>query len=66
MERIMTRLDAWKVLLLSKGGTLTLIKATLVAIPNDFLFLFTFPVSIATMMEMVFKRFIWDDDPNHH
>lgn len=38
MERISSRLEGWKVPLLSKGGRVTLIKATFVAMPNYFSF----------------------------
>lgn len=58
IERISSRLDTWKVLLLSKGGRLTLVKVTLAAMPNYFLSLFTIPVFVTNRMESMFKHFI--------
>lgn len=52
--------------LLSKGGRLTLVKATLVVIPNYFLSLFTIPASVVNRMETIFKRFIWNDGSDHN
>lgn len=66
IERILAILEAWKVPLLSKGGRLTLVKATLVIVPNYLLSLFTIPVLIANRMKALFKIFIWDDDLIQH
>lgn len=66
IEKISSKLDTWKVSLLSKGGRLTLVKATLAAMPNYLLSPFTIPVFEANRMESMFKRFIWDDDLDHH
>lgn len=66
LERISSRLESWKTHLLSKGGRLTLIKATLAAMLNYFLSLFMIPASIAHKMEAMFTKFVWDDRPKHH
>lgn len=51
IERIEGRLDSWKAIILSKGVKLTIIKATLVSIPNYYLTLFTILVSMANCVE---------------
>lgn len=66
IEKIACRLDSWKAPLLSKGGRLTLIKATLGAMPNYFLSLFTILASVANRMELMFRRFLWHDEQEHH
>lgn len=66
IKRISSILDAWKVPLLSKGGRLTLVKATLAVMPNYFLSPFTIPTSETNRMETMFGRFIWDDNLDHH
>lgn len=58
LERISLRLEGWKVPLLSKGGRLTLIKATLAAMPNYFISLFTIPISMANRIEVMFRKFL--------
>lgn len=65
IEKISSRLDSWKAHLLSKGGRLTLIKATLATIPNYFLSLFTIPVSVANKMESMFRQFLWHGVDHH-
>lgn len=40
INRISLHLDSWKATLLSKGGTLTLLKATLAFIPNYYLYFY--------------------------
>lgn len=66
IEKISSRKDSWKAPLMSKGGRLTLVKATLVVMPNYFLSLFTISVSVANRMEAMFRRFFWHDRPDHH
>lgn len=66
IERIMSKLVAWKVPPLSKGGRLTLVKATLATMPNYFLSLFTSPISVVNRMKSLFMRFVWEDGPDQH
>lgn len=66
MDRISARLEGGKIPLLSKGGKLTLIKATLATMPNYFLSLFTIPVAVANRIETFFRRFFWDNTDDHH
>lgn len=51
--------------LMSKGGRLTLVKATLVAMPN-YLSSFIISASVANRMEAMFRRFLWHDGSDHH
>lgn len=66
IDRISSRLDSSKSLLLSKGGRLTQVKATLVSMPNYFLSLFTIPSLVANKMEALFRNFLWNDSAEHH
>lgn len=66
VERITWRLKFWKAKLLSKGGHLILLKATLASIPNYYLSFFTIPGSIANKMEALFHKFLWNDNEDSH
>lgn len=66
IERISSHLESWRKPLLSKGGRLTLVNATLAVIPNYFLSLFTISTTVANRMEAMFRRFLCDDWANHH
>lgn len=66
IDRISALLESWKTPLLSKGGRLALVKATLAAMLNYFISLFMISVSVANTMEGLFKRFLWDDRVDHH
>lgn len=66
VKRISLYLDSWKSALLSKGGMLTLLKTTLVSIPNYYLSLFTIPVSVANKIESFFRKFLWNDSKDYH
>lgn len=66
IDKISLRIDSWKAPLLSKGGRLTLIKASLAATPNYFLSLFTVPKFAANRMDVMFINFLWHDIPDHH
>lgn len=59
IERMESRLESWKALLLSKGDRLTLIQAVLAFIPNYFLSLFTIPVLVTTTL-------LWNDILENH
>lgn len=61
IERIVLRLDSWKMSLLSKGERLTLLKSTLSSIPNYFPSLFTIPALVANRIEVKFRNFLWND-----
>lgn len=66
MERISLKLESRKVVLLSKGGRLTLLKSTLASIPNYYLSLLTISGLVATRMESYFSKFLWNDKDKHH
>lgn len=63
---IALRLKSWKAKLLSKGGRLTLLKATLASIPNYHLSLFTIPGLVAIRIESLFRKFLWNNEEEHH
>lgn len=44
---------------------MTLLKATLAAIPNYILSLYPIPTLVAKKMGSMFKKFIWNDDLEH-
>lgn len=45
---------------------MTLLKATLAAIPNYILSLYSIPTLVANKIESMFKKFIWVDYTEHH
>lgn len=66
LERILTRLDSWKAVLLFKGGRLTLLKSTLASIPNYYVSLFTIPEVVANEIETKFRKFLLNDSGDLH
>lgn len=66
VEKIFFRLESWKALLLSIGGRLTMLKATLASIPIYHLSLFTILASVASRIESKFQNFLWHDFESHH
>jgi hypothetical protein len=56
MER---HLASWKMLYLSKGGRLALIKSTLSTLPTYYLCLFSILVGVANWMEKLRREFLW-------
>lgn len=42
------------------------LKATLASIPNYYLSLLTIPGSIAGVIEVRFRNFLWNDEMDHH
>ncbi|KAL5700142.1 amidase [Ranunculus cassubicifolius] len=61
IERVEKRLGRWKTKYLTKGGRLTLLKATLSQIPIYFLSLFPIPKSVLSLLEAMFRSFLWGD-----
>jgi len=59
LEKIEHRLASWKMLYLSKGGRVTLIKSTLANVPTYFLSLFHLPRSVAARLEKLQWDFLW-------
>lgn len=62
-------LNGWKARYLSKGGRLTLIKASLASIPIHHMSLFEKPVSVCHKMEMLQREFLWkgeEEDKGMH
>ena len=51
MEKIKCRLASWKMIYLSKGGRITLIKRTLSNLPTYFLSLFPIPAIVTNCIE---------------
>ena len=59
LEKIERRLARWKMMYLSKGGKVTLIKNTLSSLPTFFLSLCPIPVKVANYMEKLQRDFLW-------
>jgi hypothetical protein len=59
VEKMERRLAGWKILYLSKGGRLTLIKSTLSNLPTYYLSLFPIPVGVANCIEKLHRDFLW-------
>jgi len=59
IEKIEHRLVSWKMLYLSKGGRVTLIKSTLANLPTYYLSLFSIPGSVAARIEKLQRDFLW-------
>lgn len=59
LEKIKSRLASWNSLHLSLGGTITLLKSVLFALPIYYISFFKMPVGIINEMESLFKRFLW-------
>lgn len=62
LDRMRKHLAGWKACYLSKGGHLTLIKASLASIPTYFLSLFVAPMSICKVTEQLQQDFLWKRD----
>jgi hypothetical protein len=59
IEKIKCRLASWKMLYLSKGGRLTLIKSTLSNLPTYFMSLFPISMGVANHIEKLQCDFLW-------
>lgn len=53
------RLNGWKVRCLSKGGKLTLIKASLASIPIHYLSLLVLPTIVGFALKKIQRDFLW-------
>jgi hypothetical protein len=59
VEKIKCRLASWKMIYLSKGGRITLIKRTLSNLPTYFLSLFPILATVANYIEKLQRDFLW-------
>jgi hypothetical protein len=59
IEKIERCLAGWKMMYLSKGGRVTLIKSTLSNLPTYFMSLFPLPVGVANRIEKLQRDFLW-------
>ena len=59
LEKMERRLARWKLLYLSKGGRVTLIKSTLSNLPTYFLFLSPILATVANRIEKFQQNFLW-------
>jgi len=58
MEKMECRLASWKMMYLSKGGRVTLIKSTLSNLPTYYLSLFLIPACVANCIEKLQQDFL--------
>jgi hypothetical protein len=58
IDKVENRLASWKILYLSKGGKVTLIKSTLANMPTYYMSLFPIPVSVASRIEKIQRDFL--------
>jgi hypothetical protein len=59
VQKIKCRLASWKMIYLSKGGRITLIKRTLSNLPTNFLSLFPILAIVANCIEKLQRDFLW-------
>ena len=59
IQRIQSRIAAWKVRWLSLAGRVLLIKSVLVAIPNYFFAVLKAPPKILVQIQKMIKGFLW-------
>lgn len=62
IERMHTKLATWKGKLLSIGGRLTLIKASLSNLPMYYMSLFPVPVGVVEKIRNIQRRFLWSGE----
>uniref|UniRef100_A0A2N9FWW1 Reverse transcriptase domain-containing protein n=1 Tax=Fagus sylvatica TaxID=28930 RepID=A0A2N9FWW1_FAGSY len=66
IEKLERRLAGWKLMYLSKGGRMTLIKSTLSSLPTYFLSLFPIPVAVANRIDSIQRTFLWNGAGEGH
>lgn len=59
IKKMRHRLASWKIMYLSKGGRVTLIKSTIDNLPTYYMSLFPLPASVANHMEKIQYDFLW-------
>ena len=59
IEKVECQLTSWKMIHVSKGGTVSLIKSTLSNLPTYFMFLLSLPAGIANRIEKLQHDFLW-------
>ncbi|KAG6679622.1 hypothetical protein I3842_13G001800 [Carya illinoinensis] len=59
VEKIEGKFVGWKIIYLSKGGEITLIKSTLSDLPTYFISLFPVLAGVANRLEKIFRCFLW-------
>ena len=59
VDTVKNRLSRWKVLSLSIGGRMTLIKSVLESLPTYYFSLFEAPKKVISDIEAVITRFLW-------
>jgi len=62
IDKIQSKLQAWKCSCLSRAGRLTLIKAVLNCLPIYYLSLFSMPKKVAEEVIRLQRRFLWNGD----
>ena len=66
LEKLERRLAGWKLMYLSKGGRMTLIKSTLSSLPTYFLSLFPIPAAVANHIDSIQRTFLWNGAGEGH
>lgn len=59
LDKISTRLNAWKEKTLSMGGRITLIKSVLGSLPIYYMSLFRAPINMINSIEQIQRNFCW-------
>nr|KYP43495.1 Putative ribonuclease H protein At1g65750 family [Cajanus cajan] len=65
ISKVQKRLSKWKGKNLSFGGRSVLLKSILHSIPIYYLSFFKASTSIITILESLFRRFLWGGDEDH-
>ena len=65
MDKFTSKLDTWKVNLLSLGGRLILVNSVLNAIPTYYLSVIHFPAKVEQELDKIRCRFLWKSQSGH-
>ena len=60
IEKVKRRLEGWHVKILSRGGSLVLLRSVLTAIPIFYLSVYKLPIGVGKRLEGLIRRFLWN------